>query len=1051
MPKDIEIIEFNPNELEDISSRWYEYKSMRDYRYLFSSKEWLVSYLKTYKPEKNFFIFSESSGNYVVFSLLGDKVVFSGSPFNDYNGFDLVTDDQNFPLADVLDFFRKRGYKLQFEQLFEIKYIIFLRRLLGDQLQINEGIGLKIERPNSGYANGISKRIKRMYKKYLDLEFGRATREFLAQNNSLLTNLLKMRKIKLISRTRKEYNESFEDNFDNMILEICNQASLSKNYYIDYCKKDNTLLAAAFYFLHQDKVIGYICSHTLKHKQPSYGLILHYWSAITNESQGITLFDLSRGNEDYKYRFGAQEYKLFSILIDFKTPSEGTERSDQWYLQDFEAYWNSTSWRLTRPIRNLGLRLKGLPPEQRPEILSEQDAKYWIEAIRRSSCWEITGPLRVFRKLIFPRSDYRTNLELKNKLIFKNQKKWPENKPLISVIIPCYNYGVFLKGALDSVFSQTFQNFEVIVINDGSTDGETIHVLNKLNYSKTRVIHQNNQGLAQTRNNGARLSQGKYLCFFDPDDLMEPTYLEKALIVLEKNEKLGSSYCWVKCFGEADSKWITTDLDPRIMRNGNISPSHSVIRKKAWIKVKRKNKKGFLSKYTPIEDYAFWIDMVSCGYGGKVIPEILINYRIHDKSLSAVYRDSIEERFGDLKIDYNNFFLNDKYLDKISMKYKHIIKINNFMENLNREKDYVHYRKPLIIFLPWIDVGGIEKVLLQVLKELKENKFTIYLFTTERSNNVWHDKFYSVTPYIYHLYHFLDQEDFVEFILNFVKTRRIKVICGIHSAFFYDKAREIKKYFNNIRIIDILHNDSDLGYLNVSFKNDLLITKHIVISDRIKNSLIQRGVDPLKIETIYNGVDTEEKFNPGKYVFKNHLEKLVVVFMGRFSREKRPLDFVKIAEFFNNDDRVEFMMGGDGILRENIEEYIEINNINNVKLLGIVDPEKYFVCSDILILTSEIEGFPLAALEAMAMENAILTTDVGEIEKIVLNGENGYVTSEIGNIMFFVNKIKYYIENRNMLIKHKKRARLTVKDKYNSREMVAKYRDIFKNIVDGSD
>jgi hypothetical protein len=80
---------------------------------------------------------------------------------------------------------------------------------------------------------------------------------------------LKCEKKKLLLKKKDLYNMFYEDSFDNMILEVFKKESLSKNYYIDYCKKDDTLLAAGLYFLNQDKVIGYICAHTLMHKQPS--------------------------------------------------------------------------------------------------------------------------------------------------------------------------------------------------------------------------------------------------------------------------------------------------------------------------------------------------------------------------------------------------------------------------------------------------------------------------------------------------------------------------------------------------------------------------------------------------------------------------------------------------------------------------------------------------------------------------------------------------------------------------------------------------------------
>ena len=201
----------------------------------------------------------------------------------------------------------------------------------------------------------------------------------------------------------------------------------------------------------------------------------------------------------------------------------------------------------------------------------------------------------------------------------RQQTEWPADRPLVSVIIPCYNYGAFICEAIESVLDQTFQRLEILVIDDGSTEDFTKQVLRELEFPKTRVIHQTNQGLAETRNNGVKMAAGKYVCFLDADDLMAPTYLEKTLHLLESDESLGSCYSWVQCFGDSSSVWKTEDLDPYFLKKRNTASSHSVIRKEAWEKVRDANGAGFLSKYNGyFEDWVFWIDMLECGYRGVV-------------------------------------------------------------------------------------------------------------------------------------------------------------------------------------------------------------------------------------------------------------------------------------------------------------------------------------------------------------------------------------------------------------------------------------------------
>lgn len=267
--------------------------------------------------------------------------------------------------------------------------------------------------------------------------------------------------------------------------------------------------------------------------------------------------------------------------------------------------------------------------------------------------------------------------------VSRQQVEWPAGKPLVSVIVPCYNYGIFIEGAIKSVLAQTFQRFEVLVINDGSTDELTRNVLNKLCYEKTKVIHQANQGLAQTRNNGAALAAGKYICYLDADDLIEPTYLEKTLSILESDESLGSCYTWVQCFGDVDSVWETQDLDPFFLRQYTVAPSHSVIRKEAWEKVRKWNRSGFLTKYDGyFEDWVFWIDMVQCGYWGRVVAEPLIRYRVHKASLGATHKPGFEKMLEILKEDRREFFYDRAYIKKLERNLNKRVYIENNRINL---------------------------------------------------------------------------------------------------------------------------------------------------------------------------------------------------------------------------------------------------------------------------------------------------------------------------------------------------------------------------------
>ena len=121
--------------------------------------------------------------------------------------------------------------------------------------------------------------------------------------------------------------------------------------------------------------------------------------------------------------------------------------------------------------------------------------------------------------------------------------------PKVSVIIPCFNQGLYLDEAVESVLAQTFQDFEILVVDDGSTDEATIKMLKDYARPKTRVIHTDNQGLSMARNNGILEARGDYILPLDADDKIGPGYLEEAVRILDQHRDIGIVYCEAAFFG----------------------------------------------------------------------------------------------------------------------------------------------------------------------------------------------------------------------------------------------------------------------------------------------------------------------------------------------------------------------------------------------------------------------------------------------------------------------------------------------------------------------
>jgi len=207
-----------------------------------------------------------------------------------------------------------------------------------------------------------------------------------------------------------------------------------------------------------------------------------------------------------------------------------------------------------------------------------------------------------------------------------------EQKPTVTVVIPCYNYAHYLPDALISVIEQTYQNFEIIIVNDGSTDN-TIEVANKFisDYPHHRIslINQPNSGQpAAPRNRGIAEALGEYILPLDPDDKISPSFLEKAVKILDDNSGVGVAYCHLKHFGTADSIWHYSDVSLERLAKGNILPYCSMYRRSIWEDIG-----GYHLNVKGYEDWDFWISVFERGWQGMLIPEPLFWYRKHGVSL----------------------------------------------------------------------------------------------------------------------------------------------------------------------------------------------------------------------------------------------------------------------------------------------------------------------------------------------------------------------------------------------------------------------------------
>jgi tetratricopeptide (TPR) repeat protein len=209
---------------------------------------------------------------------------------------------------------------------------------------------------------------------------------------------------------------------------------------------------------------------------------------------------------------------------------------------------------------------------------------------------------------------------------------------LVSLIVPVYNGEAFIAQAIDSVLAQTYPHWELIVVDDGSTDG-TSAVLSRFADGRIRCIHQANQGLAATRNAGIALARGQFLTFLDADDTWEPAFLERCLAVLTADESLAAVYTYSRHIDPkgnvlpqpADECVPCDQLRDRLLEGGFFAVA-AVLARAAVVRQVGMFDTGLEGRGT--EDWDLWL-RISERFPMGCIPELLANYRVYPGSMAT--------------------------------------------------------------------------------------------------------------------------------------------------------------------------------------------------------------------------------------------------------------------------------------------------------------------------------------------------------------------------------------------------------------------------------
>ncbi len=649
-----------------------------------------------------------------------------------------------------------------------------------------------------------------------------------------------------------------------------------------------------------------------------------------------------------------------------------------------------------------------------------------------------------------------------------NNREYVETFPLISVIVPFYNSEKFIEQTIKSILNQTFPSYEILIIDDGSTNKMALEKLEQIKEldKRIKVFHKQNEGLATTRDYGASKSNehARYLMFIDDDDLIEPTFLECGFWTLETNKDAAWAYSDSLGFGAIEYTW-NKYFSSEKMKKENDLVSAALVRKTDFFLVNGYN----LKEKAVNEDWNFWLKLLSKE-----------KFPVHISFYGEWYR---RKENGELQRSREN---KERSLEIINNTAKGVTKeikakqypcynynyelIEDNLKNIEipkriNKKDTIN----ILFIIPWMVTGGADLFNLSLVKGLNKERYEITIISTEPNENVLRQEFENnENVRVYDLTSFLDKRYWVAFVNYIIQKENINLIFNSNSKTGYSMLPYLKSMYPEIPILDYVHMEEwynrNGGYSRYSSMYNSIIDKTMVCNGNSKKILEEHFKrNPDEVQTVYIGVD-EEKFNPDRYN-KEELEKKylggttnkkIISFICRISEQKRPLLFLEIIKKLK-EKRQDFnvLVVGDGNLLGKMKEKAKkMNLLEDIIFLGeIKNTGEIYKISNVTVNCSLKEGLALTSYESLSMnvpivssdvggQKELISKDVGEIVKLMQNEEDVYLEKyspeEINSYVKAINKVLDNLET------YKSNCRKRICENFTISKMIEKMDSIFE-------
>ena len=563
-------------------------------------------------------------------------------------------------------------------------------------------------------------------------------------------------------------------------------------------------------------------------------------------------------------------------------------------------------------------------------------------------------------------------------------------QPVVSIVTPFYNSGDTFHETADTVFRQTLQQWEWLIVNDGSDDSHSQRVLTEFNDRDPRIRVINlptNKGLPKARNIGAAQAQGKYLFWLDADDLLEPTALEKMAWYLESYPEFAFCKGYTVAFGEQRYLSEFSFEAGNLFLNRNPVTTTALVRSEVFHEVG-----GFDESFVSgLEDWDFWLRCAEHGYWGHGIPEYFDWYRRrldHSDRWANWREDNIKKMRSLFRARYPKIFRQGIPAVKLQphTPYQAIRTKLPFGNPLKK----VHSR--ILMILPWLTMGGADHFNLNLVEQLSRHNYQITIATTLPNNYQWYWQFAQYTPDIHILPNIVRPIDYPRFLHYLIRSRQPDIVFISNSEIGYPLLPYLRTQCPNTVFVDYCHMEEEHwnngGHPRSALAYQDVLDMNIVSSLHLKAWMIDRGGNPDRIQVAYTNVDTR-RFRPDpemrrtlREAWKISEETPVILYSGRICAQKQPRVFANVMKNLR-DQGINFycIVAGDGEERRWLARFLRRHKLTDrVWLLGamtIDEIREVLTACDIYFLPSQMEGISLAIYEAMATGLTVVGADVG--------------------------------------------------------------------------